>query len=139
MRRSKFSESQIVAILQDGRCRAAGRRDLATVWHQLVDLLQVESQMRGPGGLHLKRLRELEQENSRLKRLYAELSIENAALKGSHPKKALTAVERREAVTHLVTQGGLAVQRACRAIGLGPAISYRPGTNSDTDKHCKAP
>ena len=42
------------------------------------------------GGLEasdVKRLKELEHENSRLKRLYAELSLENAALKDLIEKK----------------------------------------------------
>jgi putative transposase len=42
------------------------------------------------GGLEasdVKRLKELEQENSRLKRMYAELSFENAALKDVITKK----------------------------------------------------
>ena len=32
-------------------------------------------------------------------------------------------------MTHLVTQGGLPVQRACQAVGLGRATYYRPGVN----------
>lgn len=67
----------------------------------------------------MKRLKELEHENSRLKRLYADLSLENAALKDVHRKKSLRPAERWEAVTHVVTQGGLPVQRACAAMGLG--------------------
>jgi hypothetical protein len=39
---------------------------------------------------------------------------------------ALRPVERREIVTHLVTVSGLPVQRACRAVGLGRAMYYRP-------------
>jgi len=35
----------------------------------------------------VKRLKELEQENSRLKRMYADLSLENAALKDVIAKK----------------------------------------------------
>ncbi len=34
--------------------------------------------------------------------------------------------ERREVVAHLVSQGGLPVQRACAAVGLGRATYYRP-------------
>jgi putative transposase len=32
-------------------------------------------------------------------------------------------------VTHLVTQGGLPVQRACQAVGLSRATYYRPVVN----------
>ena len=36
---------------------------------------------------------------------------------------------RREVVTHLATQGGLPVQRACQAVGLSRATYYRPVVN----------
>src|SRR6267378_3659646 len=45
---------------------------------------------------------------------------------GCPRKKALRPVERREVVTHMVTQGGLPVQRACQAARLSRATYYRP-------------
>ena len=66
----------------------------------------------------IKRLKELEPENGRLKRMYADLSLENAALKHGIAKKTLRPTERREVVAHMVSQGGLPVQRTCRAVGL---------------------
>jgi putative transposase len=42
----------------------------------------VESQVRRAGGFELVRVKELESENSRLKRMYAELALENEAIKG---------------------------------------------------------
>ena len=50
----------------------------------------------------IKGLKELEHENSKLKRLYADRALENAALKDLIGK-ALRSVERREAEPHLVT------------------------------------
>ncbi|MDP1768759.1 MAG: hypothetical protein Q8L74_08140 [Nitrospirota bacterium] len=44
----------------------------------------------------------------------------------SSQKKTLRTAERREVVTHLVTQGGLPIQRACQAVGLSRATYYRP-------------
>ena len=46
----------------------------------------------------MKRLKELEHENGRLKRIYADLSLETAALKDVLAKKALRPAERREVV-----------------------------------------
>ena len=67
----------------------------------------------------IKRLKKLEHENDRLKRMYVDLSLENAALKAVIAKKTLRPAERPEVVTHLVTVGGLQVQQTCRAVGLG--------------------
>ena len=61
----------------------------------------------------MKRLKELEHENGRLKRMYADLSLEHAALKDVFAKKVRRPAEPREVVAHLVTQGGLPLQWAC--------------------------
>jgi len=42
----------------------------------------MEGEVRWAGGLELVRVKELESENSRLKRMYAELALENEAIKG---------------------------------------------------------
>jgi putative transposase len=47
----------------------------------------VESQVRGLDGSDVKRLKELEHENTRLKRMYAGLWLENAGLKDVIAKK----------------------------------------------------
>ncbi len=74
----------------------------------------------------IKRLKKLAHENDRLKRMYVDLSLENAALKEIIAKKTLRPAERREVVTHLVMVRGLQVQQTCRAVGLGRATYYRP-------------
>ena len=81
MRKSKFTESQIVGVLAEGDaglpvaeiCRKHGiRNGLYYQW---------KSKYSGVSVSELKRVRELESENSRLKKMYAELALENAAIK----------------------------------------------------------
>ncbi len=55
------------------------------------------------------------------------MALENAALKDVIAKKTLRPAERWEVVNHLVTQGGLSIQRACQTAGLSRATYYRPG------------
>jgi putative transposase len=87
MKNSRFTEGQIVNILkqvESGRtvkdvCREHGISD-ATYYNWKAKY----------GGMELsdiKRLRELEHENRRLKQMYAELSLENRALKDVIEKK----------------------------------------------------
>jgi putative transposase len=87
MKSSRFTEGQIVSILkqvESGRtvrdvCREHGISD-ATYYNWKAKY----------GGMELsdiKRLRELEHENRRLKQMYAELSLENRALKDVIEKK----------------------------------------------------
>ena len=87
MKKSKFSETQIVSILkQDDAgvpvkdlCRQAGISP-ATYY-------QWKSKYGGMDASDLKRVKELEAENARLKRLYAELALDNAAMKDLIAKK----------------------------------------------------
>jgi len=87
MKKSRFSESQIVRILkavEGGRsvkevCREYGFSD-ATYYNWRAKY----------GGMELadiKRLKDLEQENHRLKQMYAELSLEHIFLKDIVEKK----------------------------------------------------
>lgn len=81
MRKSKFTESQIMVILGEGEaglpeaevCRKHGISN-ATYY-------QWKSKYAGMSVGELKRVKELEAENRRLKPMYAELALENAAIK----------------------------------------------------------
>lgn len=87
MRKSRFSETQIVRILkevQGGRlvkdvCREYGISD-ATYY-------QWKSKYGGMEASDIQRLRELEDENRKLKQMYADMSLENRALKDVIAKK----------------------------------------------------
>jgi putative transposase len=81
MKKSKFTEIQIMAILGEGEaglpvaevCRKHGISN-ATYY-------QWKSKYARMSVGELKRVKELEAENSRLKRMYAQLALENAAIK----------------------------------------------------------
>jgi len=81
MRKSKFTDSQIVAILAEGEsglavgdvCRKHGISN-ATYY-------QWKSKYAGVSANELKRIKDLEAENGKLKRMYAELALENTAIK----------------------------------------------------------
>jgi len=87
MKRSKYSETQIVGILREADagmkvveiCRKYGISDATYYkWKSKYGGLEVSD---------VRRLRELEAENAKLKRMYAELSLENDALKDLISKK----------------------------------------------------
>lgn len=87
MKRSKYSETQIVGILREADagmkvveiCRKYGISDATYYkWKSKYGGLEVSD---------VRRLRELEAENAKLKRMYAELSLENDSLKDLISKK----------------------------------------------------
>lgn len=87
MKKSRFTETQIVKAIQEhenGRdakdiCRELGISAPAFYkWRQ---------RYAGMEASELKRMKELEEENSRLKRMYANLSLVHEALKDAVAKK----------------------------------------------------
>ena len=87
MRKSKFSEHQIIAIL---KAVESGRtvRDVCRE-HEISDATyyQWKSKYGGMQVSDIKRLREVEDENRRLKQMSADLLLENRALKDVIAKK----------------------------------------------------
>ncbi|MGA8312297.1 MAG: IS3 family transposase, partial [Terriglobales bacterium] len=72
------------------------------------------------GGLKLdqaKRLKELERENAKLKRLVAELSLEKQILKDGGRGKLLSPERRRGAVRHALENYRITERHACRLLG----------------------
>lgn len=87
MKRSRFTESQIVEILKEGDSGIP----LQDVWrkHGISSGTYYKWKARY-GGLdihELKRMKETDAENSKLKRMYADLALENRALKDLIEKK----------------------------------------------------
>ena len=87
MKKSKFSEHQIIQILKQGEvgikvadlCREHGISPATYYkWKAKYGGMDVSA---------LKRLKELEEENRRLKQMYADLSLEHKALKDIVEKK----------------------------------------------------
>jgi len=81
MKKSRFTESQIVAILQEVEsgmkvkdlCRKHGISDATyNNWKAKYGGMSISE---------LKRTKELEAENAKLKRMYADLALENRAVK----------------------------------------------------------
>jgi putative transposase len=87
MKKTRFTENQIIAILKEGEagvqvkeiCRKHGISD-ATYYNW-------RSKYGGMSASDLKRLKETEQELSQLKRMYADMALENRALKDLIEKK----------------------------------------------------
>lgn len=81
MKKPRFTENQIIAILKEGEtgvqvkeiCPKHGISD-ATYYNW-------KSKYGGMGASDLKRMKDMEQELSQLKRMFADMALENRALK----------------------------------------------------------
>src|SRR4051812_21629282 len=68
-------------------------------------------------GLEAKRLKTLEDENTRLKRLLADAMVDNATLKDLSGNRWVTPAAKRKAIALLRKAFGMSERRACRGIG----------------------
>lgn len=87
MKRSKFSESQIVNILKEAEAGGALEDLIRQHGFSKASFYKWKAKYSGMSVSELKRLKELEEENRRLKQMYANLSLEHEALKDIIEKK----------------------------------------------------
>ena len=117
MKRSRFSEEQIIGVLKEHElgtktadlCRKHGISEATFYnWKSKYGGLEVSE---------AKRLRALESENAKLKKLLADSHAGQCGAEGSADKKMVTPAAKREAVAHLKSVHEMSERRACRVIG----------------------
>ncbi len=87
MKRKKYSEQQIVKILNEAQAGVPVTELSRQYGFSQSAFYKWKAKYGGMDVSALKRLKELEDENSKLKQMYAELSLENKVLKDIVEKK----------------------------------------------------
>ena len=87
MEKKKFTESEIFAILKENES-GISMRDLSRKYQVHRDTIsRWKQKFGGMNPSEMKKLKELQSEHDRLKRMYADLSMEHNALKDLMSKK----------------------------------------------------
>ena len=81
MKKSRFSEHQIITILKSGEAGRTAKDVCREHGISSATFYAWKSKFGGMEASDIKRIRDLEHENVRLKQMYAELSLENRPLK----------------------------------------------------------
>lgn len=87
MKKSKFTESQIVKALKENENGRKADEISREIGISTATFYKWRERYGGMEASDLKRLKELEEENTRLKRMYANLSLDHFALKEIMSKK----------------------------------------------------
>jgi putative transposase len=97
VKRKRFTEGLVIGVLAGARAGREDGRSVPQARDQRGDL----SKFGDLDDSEAKRLKQLEGENARLKRLLADSMLDNAALKDLLSKKMVAPAVKREAVAHL--------------------------------------
>lgn len=116
MRKSKFNESQIAAILKEAEAGAAVADVARKNGISAATFYVWRSKYRGMAASDMQRLRESEQENVRLKRMYVNLSRGSRTADGGGGKKVVMPTQRREVVSWLREVRLVSERHACRLV-----------------------
>ncbi|WP_156894287.1 IS3 family transposase [Rhodobacter xanthinilyticus] len=125
MRKSRFTEAQIIGMLKEQEaglptselCRKHGLSP-ATFY-------KLKAKYGGMDLSDAKRLKQLEDENAKLKRLLADAMLDNVVLKDPLGKALTTPVQRRDAVLRAMRDHPISQRRACVLIGVDPKTVRR--------------
>ncbi|WP_246047533.1 IS3 family transposase [Hankyongella ginsenosidimutans] len=131
MKRSRFNEEQIIAILKEQEAGMATAEVCRRHGISSATFYKWKSKFGGLDVSEARRLRSLEEENSRLKKLLAEAMLDNAVLKDL-ASKMVTPAPQAEAVAHAREHHGVSERRACALVGVSRrVIRYEPTRPDD--------
>lgn len=129
--KKRFSDEQIIGFLKEAEagvsvkelCRRHGFSDASFyTWRSKFGGMDVSD---------AKRLKAMEQENARLKKLLAKTMLDKEALEAALRKRVLTPQARRDAVTEMRAVTAISERRACRLVGLSRStLRYEPRSTS---------
>ncbi|MCH7640270.1 MAG: IS3 family transposase [Bacteroidetes bacterium] len=139
MARKRYTAEQIITKLREAEVELAKGQTTPVVCKKLGISDQTYYRWRKEyGGLRVdqaKRFKQLEQENARLKKLVADLSLDNSILKEVSFGKLLSPARRRRAVEHVRETLRVSERRACRVLEQARTTQrHRPEPSLDEER-----
>ncbi|MEC7795283.1 MAG: IS3 family transposase [Pseudomonadota bacterium] len=125
MRKSRFTEAQIIGMIKE---QEAGMPTAEVCRRHGLSPSTFYKLKAKYGGLEVSeaaRLKALEDENAKLKRLLADTMLDNVVLKDLPGKELTTLSKRREAALRAMRDHDISQRRACRLVGVDPKTVRR--------------
>ena len=127
MKKSKYSDSQIVSILNQAESGAAVPDLCREHGMSSATFYKWRSKYGGMDASMMSRLKELEEENRRLKKMYAEAQLQADIVKDAMKKKVVRSSLRREMAKTYVKSGEVSIRVACKAFSISETCyRYEP-------------
>ncbi|HEV7780841.1 MAG TPA: IS3 family transposase [Chitinophagaceae bacterium] len=128
MKKTRFTETQIVSILKQQEAGISTKEIAREHGISEATFYNWKSKYGGMEASDVKRLKDLEEENSRLKKMYADLAMDNNILKDPVHKKRLGPATKRQLSEAIVEEHGIPVSRACKIVSLPRSQFYYRST-----------
>ncbi|WP_244270937.1 IS3 family transposase [Thioclava nitratireducens] len=125
MRKSRFTEAQIIGMIKE---QEAGMPTADVCRRHGLSPATFYKFKAKYGGMELSeaaRLKALEDENAKLKRLLADTMLDNVVLKDLPGKELTTLTRRREAALRAMRDHDISQRRACQLVGVDPKTVRR--------------
>ena len=124
MKKTRFTEAQIIVALKKHESGIPVKEICRELAVSDITFYKWNSKYVGLKASDVRNLKDLEEENSRLKRLFAELSMDYAILKDVISKKKLGSCNERELTESIVMDYYISVSRTCKLTSLPPILYY---------------
>jgi len=134
MKQSRYTDSQIINILKQAEagakvpdlCREHGMSSAAFYkWRAKFGGMDVSM---------MTRMKELEAENARLKKMYADVQLQNDVIKEAMKKKVVKPSQRRAMAKDAVCKGWLNIGQACEVFSISQTCyRYQPKLSDENE------
>ncbi|EOC3070239.1 IS3 family transposase [Cronobacter malonaticus] len=133
--KKRFSDEQIISILREAEAGVSARE---LCRKHAISNATFYTWRKKYGGMEVpevKRLKSLEEEDARLRKLLAEAMLDKEALQVAPGRKLLTTDQKREAVEFMYDVTGLSQRHACKLIGLSLSTCRYEAQRPAADAH----
>ncbi|MCT9000728.1 IS3 family transposase [Chelativorans intermedius] len=125
MRKSRFTEAQIIGMIKEQEAGMPTAEVCRRHGLSPATFYKLKSKYGGMEVSEAARLKALEDENAKLKRLLADTMLDNVVLKDLPGKELTTLTKRREAALRAMRDHDISQRRACRLVGVDPKTVRR--------------
>ncbi|MDR9498531.1 MAG: IS3 family transposase [Hydrogenovibrio sp.] len=137
MKKSKFTDSQVMAILKQAESGVKVQDVCREHNISTATFYKWRSKYGGMDASMIKRLKELEAENQRLKKMYAEECLKSQIRQEALEGKVVKPSQRKEMAVNVVASQGVSIRLACDIFGISQTC-YRHRPKQKSENGCIA-